>query len=1003
MTIAEYLPSHIDEKALETVVGPGTLYAVQQERAGFADELLLLRHLKPEDDARQLLDADVNELETRFYDPDTPNQWNIRLLWAYEAGAKPDPELVSELEESTRFAIRRCIAIEELQEFVAPLRTSKAKLADITNEFDRGALIDNIVDQGLGFLFDDLSRDDKFDILRDGVTERSGSNRRSSNIRGEPIDAFVDSTRLGEFRKNAHIDKLDADQFTLLYGRNGTGKTSILDATALGLVGQIRHDDRRAEDYADLGVTLEGDEEPLPTDSRSVNDRVADWFGFRPHGPQPKYSEFYHINYHEAGAATRFIENDPDLDIDQTLRRLLYGEELEDVLTDKRKLMPRLEKRIQNNVRSIEGLAREAKAVREKHDQTVQLFSRLERAGEKLSPATATVLDVTYQSSTPDSARTSERNRLKVWTRWQSRFADLWSGFEALSISHDEIDTADQLQQELREARDKTDRYLSLIQEGKRYQSEISQLEQVLTQFSSFALQTLSAEAGFVGLLLDAHGMDSGQLATVKQVLQEDIDIDVEPAEANTVKEWRDAANNAVTNHLSDLQERQKKIEELDELEERRRQLQAEIRGQTEEYLDITDDVNYCPACYIEQTREEILERNKPAHLHGDGSDHVPDEFQNRISRLQEAKSILMLSEWEEIDYAISVRYDETCDMHAFTQFWDVVDGSSLSSEGSFETSEDTVETVARALDSYIDLETDTAPLGRFIELVENQLESRISEIRSTIPARPSADDADFIMLEKYHEERTSDINAALQVLEEFWPDDAFDQPLALQADANVIDRTVNEMETTPEALELPHHFEDELDSIESNIADLQAEIDHCKESLARLTTAFEEGDSEAQLKRLVEEHMTVISTLFKAFQRPYEFDEVKYEGEEVVVERRPERKEDPDVAAITEMSSGQRAALALAIFVTNNIAHQRAPHLMMLDEPFAHLDDINTLSFFNLLMEIARGGTTQIIFATANEEIADLLERKIGESTNFTRENIPITSERTYPKSRSQ
>ncbi|NHN41835.1 chromosome segregation protein SMC [Halorubellus sp. JP-L1] len=1004
MTISEYLPSHLDVNALTAVERPGRLYAVQQERKGFADELLLLRYLKPEDNARELLDADIDELENRFYNPDTPNQWNIRLLWAYEDGAKPDPDLVTEFEESTRFAIRRCIGIGELQDFIAPLRTSKAKLANITNEFDRGAFIENILDQGLGFLFDNLNRDEKFKILRNGVGERSEASSRSSEIRGDPRDAFVDSTQLGEFRRSAHLDKLDAEQFTLLYGRNGTGKTSLLDATALGLIGQIRHDDdRRADDYADLGVTLEGDAEPLPTDSRSVNDRVADWFGFRPHGREPKYSEFYHINYHEAGAATRFIENKPDLDIDQTLRRLLYGEELEDVLKDKRKLGPRLEKHIRNNVRSIEDLGRELRAVREKQAQAVQLFSRLEHAGEKLSPAAARALDVGHHSSPLDSELPSEQNRLEVWTRWQSRFADLQSGCEAVSVADEEIDTADQLWQELRAARDETNQYLPLIQEGKQYQSEASNLRQVLKECSDSVLQSLSSEAGFVGLLLDSYGVSPKELATLKDVLQEEIDTDVEPTGASTVKGWREATNKAVNTVLSDLKEQQEKIEKLDELEERRQELQAEIRGQTESYLEITDDVHYCPACYTEQSREEILEREKPDHLHGDASDRVPDGFMNRISRLEEAKSILTLSEWEEIDYAISVRYDDICNLSAFTELWEAIDSGSLSSEGSFETSEETVETVAQVLDGYIDVETENVLLGEVLERGDDYLESRISEVWFTVPAGPTADSDDLIALERYHENRSSDIDAALHVLEEFWPDDALEQPLALRADTKVIDRTVSKIETTPEALDLPQHFEDEIETIEADIADLQEEIEHCKDSLDRLDTAFEGGDSEAQLKRLVEEHMTVISTLFKAFQRPYEFGEVKYDGDDVVVERRSEREGGSGVAGISEMSSGQRAALALAIFVTNNIAHERAPPLMLLDEPFAHLDDINTLSFFNLLIELARDGSRQIIFATANEEIADLLERKIGKSTDFTRENIPIISERTYPMSNSE
>ena len=92
-------------------------------------------------------------------------------------------------------------------------------------------------------------------------------------------------------------------------------------------------------------------------------------------------------------------------------------------------------------------------------------------------------------------------------------------------------------------------------------------------------------------------------------------------------------------------------------------------------------------------------------------------------------------------------------------------------------------------------------------------------------------------------------------------------------------------------------------------------------------------------------------------------------------------------------MSSGQRAALGLAIFVANNLAHNAAPKVMLLDEPFAHLDDINSLSFFNLLIELATQVEPQVerqvIFATASDDIAQLLKRKIGETTQFTHEQL--------------
>lgn len=179
-----------------------------------------------------------------------------------------------------------------------------------------------------------------------------------------------------------------------------------------------------------------------------------------------------------------------------------------------------------------------------------------------------------------------------------------------------------------------------------------------------------------------------------------------------------------------------------------------------------------------------------------------------------------------------------------------------------------------------------------------------------------------------------------------------------------------------------------EIESLEEEIEGITSSIKDCEDRREYLTSAFEGAEEEGKLQQLVEEHMDVVGTLFKAFQRPYEFESVKLADGELQVIRRGGNT--PELAS--DMSSGQRAALALAIFITNNLAHDTAPPIMLLDEPFAHLDDINTISFFNLLIELAIQGERQVLFATANDNIADLLERKIGESDAFNR--VPVLGE---------
>ena len=49
----------------------------------------------------------------------------------------------------------------------------------------------------------------------------------------------------------------------------------------------------------------------------------------------------------------------------------------------------------------------------------------------------------------------------------------------------------------------------------------------------------------------------------------------------------------------------------------------------------------------------------------------------------------------------------------------------------------------------------------------------------------------------------------------------------------------------------------------------------------------------------------------------------------------------------------------------------------MLIDDPIAHVDDLNALSFLDYLREIAIDGKRQIFFTTANEKIASLFEKQ--------------------------
>jgi len=81
----------------------------------------------------------------------------------------------------------------------------------------------------------------------------------------------------------------------------------------------------------------------------------------------------------------------------------------------------------------------------------------------------------------------------------------------------------------------------------------------------------------------------------------------------------------------------------------------------------------------------------------------------------------------------------------------------------------------------------------------------------------------------------------------------------------------------------------------------------------------------------------------------------------------------------LRDVSTGQRAAFVLSVFLAMNAKLKSAPPLLLFDDPVAHIDDFNALSFLDHLRDVAIAGHRQIFYATADSKFAGLFEHKFS------------------------
>ncbi|MHC2993249.1 hypothetical protein OB13_17295, partial [Pontibacter sp. HJ8] len=154
--------------------------------------------------------------------------------------------------------------------------------------------------------------------------------------------------------------------------------------------------------------------------------------------------------------------------------------------------------------------------------------------------------------------------------------------------------------------------------------------------------------------------------------------------------------------------------------------------------------------------------------------------------------------------------------------------------------------------------------------------------------------------------------------------------------------------------------------------------VDSNKLKFSRLQNAKEElgslisADDNQQLQEFFNYNLVEICDIFKTLHVPCEFTKIQFiEGELRLLDNKKSYRK------ISEVSTGQRSALALSIFISLNRKLRNGPNIIMFDDPVSFIDDLNALSFLDFLRYFVLKEDKQVFFATANAKLASLFEKK--------------------------
>lgn len=802
-------------------------------------------------------------------------------------------------------------------------------------------------------------------------------------------------------------------QVNLICGPNGVGKTSLMEAIELMYCGAVRrnHSDLSAVKISAKFQGLAAEDEFDSTDLQKYKRWSQHWYGraaFR-RGPGLA-NHFGRHNFFDSDAAFRMTDQEDAEPLKEAFAAIALGEKVNvlekrlagfrDDLKQRRQLLEADAKSRKSIVKEHEELILRMANVPAKSANLLGLLGkRLEAIGVKR--VTVESIDAAHQLilGACDALREATTNtswlKLLSLNSLRTEFRVLTEQIDALRVSDDDIAVRRaeigklhediQAQEERAATLDTLAPYFNLAP------GELEKLGQQIRDLES-EQDRLERSAELVdGIDLTAAVLN-GKSATLRSI------IDGLAAET-------DAITAAVRERVDAETRLQSTVAELD-------RVLAEIRNLGGRYVTISPNSSQCPLCGQAYSAGELKGRFEKhsvrTHVSGD-LQKLKDERQGLESKLAKAKTDRKVL--EQLDEAISIaRAVETVveedirhlvaearglrvkarkaadDLSPLSRRQASFDASGLSMRGltaartklksilpavSIDSSGREAYSLAlkeiRGRTDALTKDRDTLDVAtrEVVRVTESRLaaylgsEENLDALRDELLNRNRAVERSLSTVLEASKDlpylADVDLRVALQTL--------------TQVESN-IGEYLNARKDEGERSALIDSAKREAAAAKQVLLEIQPRFDRCNKAFTTLEELLTVDSKEAALKTFLDQNIDNVSRIFRSIHSPREFSGLK--SDHLALQRT-----NGEEASLSNISTGQRAALGLSVFLSLNFLLKDGPPVILIDDPVAHVDDLNALSFLDFLRNAVLDKDRQVFLSTASTKLAELFRRK--------------------------
>lgn len=955
-------------------------------------------------------------VEKDFFKSQGSLQWNFYYYYLVNDNIfekSRDSGLIKKIEGDTNYARKRVFTIDSLKK-------SYPFSSIFENETSQSGTFKELSNEWIEI----LKSHQLFEVYSEGAVE--GAIKRY--LEGKPIvedemaNSFgasesidipkaISNVKLKKYRKHTPNKEYKFSKINLIEGSNGTGKTSLLEAIELLMCGKSFRHSKLPVEVADISLLYSGqsnDEAFTPDDLKKYKLREETWYGVPfSNRSNTLFNSFNRFNFFNTDASFRLSTETEPQKILETFRALALGSRT----TELGMRISRFEEKFRTEARRIEkdleGLNLEIEkdkanlADLQKNTKKVDIDqSRIEKFLQRTLSINQQDVNASEGLSTVQSVLSPISINLKTIVSEYSLVKPLNLNFFEDENLHLKFIGDEKLKFEGRRAGLKSQMELK-VKAGTELKEEQKKREEIIRYLENAEAFSMIQNQNAINQISSKVSKYSVGLSSLKTGDLQDSTFDNNSTleSLKVLAAQRDELRKSILEIDSKISDKKKSIDGL-------KAIVLEIKSAGRRYVNHSKD-GICPLCQTQFEFEEL--ENKINHIASAADTLTPlleektrlngllataeDEL-SRIVRL--ANSVKAFSDFDAHQSISSLKrqiFESEAELKSLNvelenkrSIYTLLNDQGFLSERLFELLEhfeikDALEEqrvglleglrqkVAAGNRSLDDLRKDFQKLKE--DIAENE-KQYLDKVKPYLGAT-SVDD-----VKDEYENRLSKINkisSAIERIKSTISLSSDDDLTEMSSTASQLLYEVKEyatymaaLESNKKGVELVNKRLEEKGVQHKSFEERKMRAQNALDAFKKINEEY--GEEKAVQSFFTQNKPTIID-IFKSIHFPNEFDDIVLEKDNIYVKRGEDQWD------LSQISTGQRSALAISVFLGMHLSCPMAPKIILFDDPIAFIDDLNILAFIDFLRELAIKGNRQIFFATANRKVASLMHRK--------------------------